>query len=62
MEDLATTAMATIVVTREMEFARAAADEVVFMSGGHIAEHGTPEEDRSNPQNERTRSFLARVL
>jgi polar amino acid transport system ATP-binding protein len=62
MEDLAATGMTMIVVTHEMDFARAAADEVVFMSEGHIVEQGNPDEVLSNPRNSRTRSFLARVL
>jgi polar amino acid transport system ATP-binding protein len=62
MDDLARSGMTMIVVTHEMEFARAAADLVVFMADGCIVEQGPPEELLNNPQNERTRSFLARVL
>ncbi|MFJ5958647.1 amino acid ABC transporter ATP-binding protein [Paenarthrobacter sp. NPDC092416] len=62
MNDLARSGMTMIVVTHEMEFARAAADVVVFMADGWIVEHGTPDELLNNPQNERTKAFLARVL
>ncbi|MDR6989288.1 polar amino acid transport system ATP-binding protein [Paenarthrobacter nitroguajacolicus] len=62
MDDLARSGMTMIVVTHEMEFARAAADVVVFMADGQIVEQGTPEELLNNPQQERTRAFLSRVL
>lgn len=62
MDDLARSGMTMIVVTHEMEFARAAADLVVFMADGQIVEQGTPDELLNNPRHERTRSFLARVL
>ncbi|WP_327785615.1 amino acid ABC transporter ATP-binding protein [Arthrobacter sp. 18067] len=62
MNDLARSGMTMIVVTHEMEFARAAADVVVFMADGWIVERGTPDELLNNPQNERTKAFLARVL
>jgi len=62
MNDLATSGMTMIVVTHEMEFARAAADSVIFMADGRIIEQGSPNEILNNPHNERTRSFLARVL
>ncbi|MGI9001880.1 MAG: amino acid ABC transporter ATP-binding protein [Pseudonocardia sp.] len=62
MEDLARTGMTMIVVTHEMGFARAAADIVVFMSEGRIVEQGSPESVLSDPTQERTRAFLARVL
>jgi ABC-type polar amino acid transport system ATPase subunit len=51
-----------VVVTHEIGFAREVADEVVFMDGGVIAEHGPPELILRSPSNERTREFLARVL
>jgi len=51
-----------MVVTHEMAFARDVADRVVFMDGGYIVEEGSPEDVIGNPQEERTRSFLSRVL
>ena len=51
-----------IVVTHEMGFAREVADRIVFMDGGYIIEEGTPEEILNNPKQERTRSFLSKVL
>ena len=49
-----------IIVTHEMEFARDVSDHVIFMDDGRIAEQGTPKELFENPQEERTRQFLAR--
>jgi polar amino acid transport system ATP-binding protein len=54
--------MTMVVVTHEIAFAREVADAVAFMDQGTIVEKGTPEEVISNPSQERTRSFLARVL
>ena len=54
--------MTMIVVTHEMGFARDVADRVLFMADGNIIEEGTPEEIFTNPQNERTKEFLACVL
>ncbi|MGW3112815.1 amino acid ABC transporter ATP-binding protein [Streptomyces sp. NPDC001091] len=62
MRGLAEEGMTMMVVTHEMTFAREVADRVVFMDGGVIVEQGTPEEVIGNPQNERTRHFLSRVL
>ena len=61
MKDLAEDGMTMIVVTHEMGFAREAADTIIFMDGGDIVETGSPAEVLSNPQQPRTRSFLARV-
>lgn len=47
-----------IIVTHEMEFARAVSDRVIFMDGGVILEEGTPDEIFSNTKNERTKQFL----
>lgn len=47
-----------IIVTHEMEFARAVSDRVIFMDGGVILEEGTPDEVFSNTKNERTKQFL----
>ena len=49
-----------IIVTHEMEFARAVADHVIFMDGGTIAEEGSPQDVFGSPKNERTRAFLSR--
>jgi polar amino acid transport system ATP-binding protein len=62
MRDLAAAGSTMIVVTHEMGFAREVADRVIFMADGMIVESGTPSEVLGNPQQERTRSFLARVL
>ncbi len=62
MKDLAKEGMTMVVVTHEMGFAREVADRVLFMDEGIIMEQGTPEELFSNPQNERTKSFLSKVL
>jgi polar amino acid transport system ATP-binding protein len=62
MRGLARDGMTRVVVTHEMGFARKTADRVVFMDKGVIAEQGAPEDIFVNPQNERTRQFLHRVL
>ena len=62
MKSLADEGMAMVVVTHEIGFAREVADHVVFMDGGVIVEQGRPEDVLVNPQEERTRSFLRRVL
>lgn len=62
MKNLAAEGMTMIVVTHEMGFAREVGDRVVFMDGGYIVEEGTPKEIFSNPQNERTKAFLGKVL
>ncbi|WP_297611785.1 amino acid ABC transporter ATP-binding protein [uncultured Sutterella sp.] len=62
MKRLADSGMTMIVVTHEIGFAREVADRVVFMDGGRIVEEGSPEEILVAPKEERTKSFLARVL
>jgi polar amino acid transport system ATP-binding protein len=62
MKSLAKEGMTMMVVTHEMAFARDVADRVVFMDGGYVVEDGTAEEVIGNPQEERTKSFLFRVL
>jgi len=62
MRDLARDGMTMIVVTHEVGFAREAADAVLFMDGGVIVESGPPRDILSNPQHERTRAFLSKVL
>jgi len=62
MLDLAKSGMTMVVVTHEMGFARAAADEVIFMDDGLIVEHTTPHELFNNPQQDRTKLFLSQIL
>ncbi len=62
MRDLAREGMTMIVVTHEMGFAREVGDALVFMDGGVIVEAGTPRDMLANPQQERTRAFLSKVL
>ncbi|MFC6463622.1 amino acid ABC transporter ATP-binding protein [Marinilactibacillus sp. GCM10026970] len=62
MKKLAQEGMTMIVVTHEMGFAREMADRIVFMDEGNIVEVGTPEQIFNNPQSERTRDFLDKVL
>ena len=62
MKSLAKEGMTMVVVTHEMGFAKEVADRVIFMDSGMIVEDGTPEDIFENPQNERTKSFLQKVL
>ena len=62
MKGLAKSGMTMIVVTHEMGFAREVADTLVFMDGGVVVEAGDPREVLSNPQHERTKAFLSKVL
>ncbi len=62
MKDLAKEGMTMIVVTHEMGFAKEVADKVIFMDGGKIVESGAPEDIFSAPKEERTKSFLEKVL
>lgn len=62
MLDLAKEGMTMVVVTHEMGFARAAADRVVFMDEGQVVEIATPKELYENPQHERTKLFLSKIL
>ena len=62
MKSLAKEGMTMIVVTHEMGFARDVADRVIFMADGYIVEEGRPEQIFTAPKEERTRSFLSRVL
>lgn len=62
MKQLAGEGMTMIVVTHEMGFARDVADRVIFMDGGYVVEEGAPGEIFTQPQNERTKAFLSRVL
>ena len=62
MKALAREGMTMVVVTHEMGFAREVADRVIFMDGGNLIEENTPGEFFGNPQNERTRLFLSKIL
>ena len=62
MRDMASTGMTMVVVTHEMSFAREAATRVVFMDEGTVVESGPPAQILSDPQHQRTRSFLSRIL
>jgi ABC-type polar amino acid transport system ATPase subunit len=62
MKQLAKEGMTMVVVTHEMGFAKDVADRVIFMDGGYIVEDDIPINIFTNPKNERTRAFLARVL
>ncbi len=62
MKELAREGMTMIVVTHEMGFAREVADRVVMMDEGRVVEEGTPDAFFSNPTNDRTKSFLAKIL
>ena len=62
MKKLADDGMTMVVVTHEMGFAREVASRVLFMDQGVIMEQGTPEELFGNPQNDRTKEFLSKVL
>lgn len=62
MLNLAKEGITMVVVTHEMGFARAAADEVVFMDAGQIIEKAAPEAFFNEPSNERTREFLSQIL
>ncbi|MGP9607235.1 amino acid ABC transporter ATP-binding protein [Glutamicibacter sp. AOP38-B1-38] len=62
IKELADSGMTMVLVTHEMGFAREVGDRVVFMDGGVVCEEGKPEELFGNPQQERTRDFLSKVL
>jgi len=62
MKGLAEEGMTMIVVTHEIGFAREVCDRVVFMDGGVIVEQGAPSDVFGNPQHERTKTFLSKVL
>ena len=62
MRGLARDGMTMVVVTHEMGFAREVGDTLVFMDGGVVVESGPPREIIANPQQERTRAFLSKVL
>ena len=62
MQRLAEDGMTMLIVTHEMAFARDVADRIVFMDGGSIVEQGKPYLLLNDPEHERTRAFLARIL
>ena len=62
IKDLAKSGMTMMIVTHEMGFAREISDRVLFMNDGVIAESGTPEKIFENPDNERLKEFLSKVL
>jgi polar amino acid transport system ATP-binding protein len=62
MLDLAKEGMTMVVVTHEMGFARSAADRVVFMDEGQVIEVASPHDLYNNPQHERTKLFLSKIL
>jgi glutamate transport system ATP-binding protein len=62
MVDLAKRGMTMVVVTHEMGFARTAADRVIFMSDGAVVEENTPEKFFTDPQTDRAKDFLGKIL
>lgn len=62
MKKLAKQGMTMVIVTHEMGFAKEVANRVMFIDGGNFLEDGTPDQIFSNPQNERTKDFLDKVL
>ena len=61
IRDLAGSGMTLLIVTHELAFARAVADRIVFMDGGHILEQAAPPQFFDNPRSQRARQFLAKV-
>ena len=61
MKGLAAEKMTMVIVTHEIQFARAVSDRVIFMDGGVVVEEGTPEKVIDSPENDRTRSFLQKL-
>jgi len=62
VRELAESGMTMIIATHEMQFAREVADEVCFLDGGVIREHGPPDQIFTDPREPRTREFLARII
>ena len=62
MRELAEENMTMVVVTHEMAFAKEVATRVVFMDNGSIVEENTPKELFENPQSDRLKSFLAKII
>ena len=61
VKGLAAEKMTMVIVTHEIDFARAVSDRVIFMDGGKVVEEGRPEEVIDNPKNERTKAFLQKL-
>lgn len=61
MKGLAAEKMTMVIVTHEIQFAKAVSDRVIFMDGGVVVEEGTPEKVIDSPENDRTRSFLQKL-
>ena len=62
LQQLARDGMTMVVVTHEIGFAREVGDSLIFMDGGVVVEQGPPREVIANPQQERTKAFLSKVL
>ncbi len=62
IKKLAHTGLTNIIVTHEMGFAKEIADEVIYMDEGKIIEYGDAESFFNNPQEERTKQFLNKIL
>ena len=62
IQDLAKEGVTMVVVTHEMGFAKKVGTRILFMDGGVIAEEGTPKQIFEDPQNERTKDFLSKVI
>lgn len=61
IKQLAAEGMTMVIVTHEMKFAADVADRIILMDGGHILEHGTPQEVLEHPKNPRALQFLNRL-
>ena len=62
IRELAESGMTMLIVSHEMQFAREAADRVIFLDQGEVLESGPPDQIFASPKHERTRAFLKRIL